>query len=109
MKVHYKLDYDDIDFLMNQSYYHGTSDIFEFEEGVILPAYKTGMDREGKKSKKVWVTTSLGSAERYATKAVDKFGGNPIIYEVEPDWDSLVHRMDFEYTCDFAYIVKEVR
>ena len=109
MKVYYQPDYDDIDFLTNQLYYHGTSDVFEFEEGIILPAYKSGIDREGKKSKKVWVTTSLGSAERYANKAVDKFGGKPITYEVEPDCDRLVHRMDFEYTCDFAFIVKEVR
>lgn len=100
-------DYDDIDFLMSQNYYHGTTDKINIED-TILPSCETGIDREEKKSKKVWVTTSLGSAQRYSHKAADKFGGNPVVYEVEPDWDSLVHRMDYEYICDFATIIREI-
>lgn len=100
-----RIDYEDIDFLMSQKYYHGTSDIFDFDEDIVLPSRSTGNTRE-KKSNLVWVTTSKGSAEKYAFKAADKFGGHPIVYEVEPDWDTLAHRMDFEYTCYFAYIEK---
>lgn len=103
MKYNY---YDDLDELKNNKYYHGTSDKLIIKDNILLPSNETAIIRE-QKLNKVFITTSYGSAKKYAIKASNKFGGNPIIYRVIPDYHSLIHRMDFEYICDFATIMEE--
>ena len=92
--------------LKKQTYYHGTTDLFKIS--VIKPPVDSKIIREDFRENNknvVYVTTSFGSAQRYAYKAAKKFGGNPIVYKVEPDWDSLVKRMDCEYITNFATLI----
>ena len=103
------MDYDSILNYKDKKYYHGTSDIFNIN--IILPPIETGIIREDfRKNNKnvVYITSSLGSAQKYAQKAAILFGGKPIVYEVEPDWDSLVRRIDFEYITYSAKILRVV-
>lgn len=95
--------------LKNQKYYHGTSSIFNFQ--YLKSPIETNICREDFRKNnrdKVYITTSIGSAERYAQKAVDKFGGSPIVYEVKPDYDTLAARIDCEYITDSAIVVRKI-
>lgn len=91
-------------------YYHGTSDIIQFEDNTIKSALDTGILRESWRTKlldKVFMTTSLVSAARYARKASNTFGGNPVIYVVEPIGycdNTLVN----EYIADEAKIIERI-
>ena len=61
-------------------FYHGTSDVFDIKE--LLPAIETGNLREEWRKKltnKVFFTNSLLSAEVFAKKAAQKYGGNPVV------------------------------
>jgi hypothetical protein len=65
-------------------YYHGTS-IADLEE--ILPPVDTNNLREDFRSgfqDCVFITPLKKSAETYARKCAAKFGGTPVVYEVEP-------------------------
>ena len=67
-------------------FYHGTTTAFG-KLGIILPPDETGVEREIRSKKitnMVYITPSSLSAARYAKKAADKFGGEPIIYKVKP-------------------------
>lgn len=96
--------YDELEELKANTYYHGTSDILCIDS--LLPSNKTGNIRE-QELRKVYITTNYGSAMRYAYKACDKFGGNPIVYKVIPDYDTIAHRIDSEYICDYATIIEK--
>lgn len=100
-------DYEYYKWLQKQTYYHGTSTNIKIPDGILKPSSETRVVRE-QLLRQVYITTSIGSAKRYAYKAVEKFGGDPIIYEVKPDFDTLVNRIDCEFICDFAEILKEV-
>ena len=66
-------------------FYHGTTDMFNMK--MIKPAQQTNNLREEWRKKlinKVFFTTSLMSAQKYAKKAAKKYGGNPIVYKVKP-------------------------
>ena len=87
-------------------FYHGTSDIFKIKS-MILPASQTGILREEFRTKlteKVFVTFSVKSAEYYAKKACEKYGGNPVIYEVRPIGYALFNG-GTEYICNKAKIL----
>jgi len=75
----------------NISYYHGTSDVFGLGIGdYILPPEGTSNIQEiGRKKNldKVFFTISSSSARIYSGRAVRVFGGNPIVYEVDPIGD----------------------
>ena len=91
--------------LETQSYYHGTSTALNIKE--MLPPYLSGIKREDFRSYNdnlIYITSSFGSAERYARKAVLKFGGLPVVYEVVPD-DSVALRVNNEYTANSVNIV----
>lgn len=91
--------------LETQSYYHGTSTVLNIKE--ILPPYLSGIKREGFRSYNdnlIYITSSFGSARRYAIKATLKFGGVPVVYKVIPD-DSITYRTNNEYTAKSADIV----
>lgn len=53
------------------------------------------------------MTTSLVSAARYARKASNAFGGNPVIYVVEPIGYCDNNRVN-EYIADKAKIIDKV-
>ena len=84
-------------------YYHGTS-IVGLEE--ILPPIDTNNLREDFRSgfqDCIFVTPLKKSAEMYARKCVSKFGGAPIVYEVEP-----VNPLSLnvgQYICDMAFVI----
>lgn len=107
MRNRYIDEYDDIEWLKSLTFYHGTSTAIQIPHGILKPSYETGTIRE-KELRQVYITTSIGSAKRYAYKATDRFGGEPIVYVVRPDFDTLINRIDCEYVCDFAEIVAEV-
>ena len=90
--------------------YHGTTDLFDLSNGR-RSAAETGNLREDWRKilqEKVFVTTSLLSACKYAKKAAQKYGGNPAVYRVQPDLGSIEHRMDAEYITDFADVVDKL-
>lgn len=87
------------------TFYHGTSDALDIER-MILPPEITGNQREEWRKKyhdKVFFTSSLLSAEKYAKKACNKYGGSPIIYTVKPIGE-YYKRIDYEYVADKALV-----
>lgn len=103
-------EYEEMEKIKTLTFYHGTSDVLNLEE--ILPSSDTENLRETNRQKfrnKVFVTTSLLSAKKYALKSALMFGGNPVVYEVIPDFDSIFNTTDCEYICDFAKIKNIVK
>lgn len=85
--------------------FHGTSDVFTMEQ--ILPPNESGNLREEWRKKicdKVFITPSLLSAEKFARKAAQRFGGNAVVYEVRPH-GQVDNINTNEYICDYADIV----
>jgi len=85
------------------NYYHGTS-IPGLK--VILPPIETRVLREDFRKKFmdcVFVTPSRLSAANYAKKCADKFGGQPIVYEVRPVNPTEINRS--QYVCDRAFVL----
>lgn len=90
-------------------YYHGTSTSLNIKDK-ILPPIETGNLREewrGKHTNKVFFTPSLMSARKFAKKATIKYGGESIVYEVEPIGD-IWHVNTNEYVADSAEIISIV-
>jgi hypothetical protein len=84
------------------TYYHGTS-VSGLTE--ILPPVETNVLREDFRKKFldcVFITPLKKSAEAYARKCAIKFGGNPIVYEVEPVNPNEINVS--QYICDKAYV-----
>lgn len=103
-------EYYEEQILKNQKYYHGTSTILNISSE-IKPPNETDIIREDFRHNNrnvVYITTSLGSATRYALKAIERFGGSPIVYEVEPDYDSLIPHINCDYITNFAKILCKV-
>ena len=93
---------------MTKYFYHGTTNNFVVNN-ILLPANATGNLRESFRLKNrdvVFVTTSLPSAIKYAYKAVNEFGGNPVVYKVKPIdyWQNNLT----EYICKKAIIIDKV-
>ena len=85
------------------TYYHGTS-ISGLTE--ILPPTETNILREDFRRKFmdcVFVTPLKKSAEAYARKCAAKFGGNPVVYEVEPVNPYEINVS--QYICDKALVL----
>lgn len=90
-------------------YYHGTSTIFNMNT-YILPPSKTTILREGWRKTDIGVvfsTISYKSAYAYAKKAVEKYGGKPIVYKVIP-LGHVYQRNGIEWCSDIAVIVAPV-
>ena len=67
-------------------FYHGTTDALHLE-GALMPPLCTGIQRESWRTRYlecVFFTNSMKSARSYAKKAASKYGGEPIVYVVEP-------------------------
>ena len=87
-------------------FYHGTSDSLRIRK-ILLPPITTNRKREHWREKyedKVFFTSSLVSARRFAKKACDKYGGNPIIYIVRPIGQCF-NTINGEYISDKAVVV----
>lgn len=85
--------------------YHGTSDALNIE--VIHPPKDTGIMRDETRNDfmdKVFMTSSIRSAWRYAKKACARLGGSPVVYMVQPVGDVLSVR-DHEYIAELAVVV----
>ena len=85
------------------TYYHGTS-IQGLTE--ILPPSETNILREDFRTKFmdcVFITPLRKSAEMYAKKCALKFGGQPVVYEVEPVNEYEINVS--QYICDKAYVI----
>lgn len=96
--------------MLNQTYYHGTSDVFVIADKKIKPPSETGNLREefrNYNTNVVYVSSSYGVAKRVADKAAQKYGGKPVVYIVKPDFDTLVYRTNYEYTTDYATITSK--
>ena len=87
-------------------FYHGTTDSLKIHN-ILLPPIITSKKREGCRKKyedKVFFTTSLVSARKFAKKACIKYGGNPIVYVVRPiGW--YFNTVHGEYVADKAAII----
>ena len=91
------------------TFYHGTSSNLNIDK-VILPPTETQIQRESWRHKltdKVFITNSVKSAIMYAKKACDKYGGNPVVYEVRPigQYFNTIHG---EYISEKALILRKV-
>lgn len=87
-------------------FYHGTSDVLPIKK-VLLPPTVTRIKREEQCKKftdKVFFTTSILSASMCAKKACKKYGGNPIIYIVNPI-GQFFNTINTEYIADRAWIL----
>ena len=85
------------------TFYHGTS-IPDLK--VILPPSETNILREDFRHGYrdcVFVTPLRKSAEMYAKKCATKFGGQPVVYEVEPVNEYEINVS--QYICDKAYVI----
>ena len=89
-------------------FYHGTTTAFNLMKGdILLSAIITGNLREDWRKKhidKVFFTNSLLSAEKFAKKAANKYGGKPIVFIVKPK-PPYYHINTNEFIADRAIII----
>lgn len=89
-------------------FYHGTTTAFNLMKGdILLPAIITGNLREDWRKKyidKVFFTNSLLSAEKFAKKAANKYGGEPTVFIVKPE-PPYYHINTNEFIADRAIII----
>ena len=91
---------------IERTFYHGTSDSLKINK-ILLPPIITNCKREHWRNKyedKVFFTTSLSTARKFAKKACDRYGGNPIIYIVRPI-GQYFNTINGEYISDKAAII----
>lgn len=91
------------------TFYHGTTDVFNVNKVLLPPTYTNNLREEWRKKYQnmVFFTTSLLSASKFARKACDKYGGNPVIYEVRPI-GQYFNTIRGEYISEKAKIVRVV-
>ena len=91
------------------TFYHGTTDVFNIKKVLLPSTYTNNLREEWRKKYQnmVFFTTSLLSASKFARKACEKYGGNPVIYEVRPigQYFNTIHG---EYISEKARIVRKV-
>lgn len=94
--------------LVDEPYWHGTSDALPVAD-MLLPPYESGVVRDDKTEfkDKVYFTNSKLCAIRYAKKACQKFGGNPVVYRVEPIGE-VWNVKDCEFVADAARIEERI-
>ena len=88
------------------AFYHGTTDAFNIKKILLPPTYTSNLREEWRKKyhNMVFFTTSLLSASKFARKACEKYGGNPVVYEIKPigQYFNTIHG---EYISERAKIV----
>ena len=77
--------------------------------GAGVAATLDGYFKEGRKKNvdKVYFTDSLLSAQKYAVKAAEKYGGTPVVYEVKPVGEYINCNTN-EYIADKARVIRIV-
>ena len=87
-------------------FYHGTSDKCNITKTIIPPDRSGTLREDFRKDLQdvVFITNSVKSAESYAKKATKKFGGNPIVYRVEPV-GYVWHKGNGDYLCYGATVL----
>lgn len=94
----------------NKTFYHGTTDAFDIRKVLLPPIYTNNLREDWRKKYRdvVFFTTSLLSASKFARKACEKFGGNPVIYEVRPigKYSNTIYG---EYISEKALIIEEIK
>lgn len=94
---------------MNNICYHGTTNKLNITNKILPPLY-SGILREDFRKKyldKVFFTKFLPQAKKFAYKAANKYGGDPVIYIVVPQ-GIINYLKDGEYICDYAIIVNKI-
>ena len=93
----------------NTVFYHGTSTACDVKRRLLSPMHTLTL-RESFRKKNldvVFLTISLPSAIKYAKKACEKFGKEPVVYRTIPC--GRVVMQGTECICDSAIIVGKVR
>lgn len=91
------------------TFYHGTTDVFNIKKVLLPSTYTNNLREEWRKKYRnmIFFTTSLLSASKFARKACEKYGGNPVVYEVRPI-GQYFNTINGEYISEKALVVKEV-
>ena len=70
----------------NVKYYHGTTSLYEIGEYLDPTSKNTNLKTLYKRrTAKVSITNNLDTAIYYAKKSAEENGGEPVVYEVEPN------------------------
>lgn len=88
------------------TFFHGTSSALHIKKWILPPAY-TKIKREhwrNKDNDKVFFTNSEFSAWKFARKACEKYGGEPVVYIVKP-LGMWINTINTEYIADKALII----
>lgn len=90
-------------------FYHGTSSAIQIQK-CLLPPIITNIKREGWRKKyvdKVFFTTSLATAKKFAKKACEKYGGIPTVYIVRPIGE-FFNTINGEFIADRAKVIEKI-
>lgn len=92
-----------------RTFYHGTSDALDIGKVILPPVITNNLREDWRKSNlnKVYFTDSQLSAQKFAWKACQKYGGEPIVYIVRPI-GQYFHRVNNEYIADKMRVVGQV-
>lgn len=99
-----------INIVNKRVFYHGTTDILPITTMILPPVY-TGNKREhwrNKHTNYVFFTTSLLSARKFARKASEKYGGNPVVYIVKPI-GQYFNTINGEYISEKARVIGQTK
>lgn len=91
------------------TFFHGTSSALYIKKWILPPVY-TQTKREYWRSKyndKVFFTNSVLSARKFARKACEKYGGEPLVYIVKP-MGMWFNTINTEYIADKALVIGKV-
>ena len=93
-----------------QTFYHGTTDVFDIKKILFPPIHTQNLREDWRKKYHdvVFFTTSFLSASQYARKACEKYGGNPIVYEVRPI-GQYFNTIYGEYISEKAFIIGVIK
>lgn len=93
---------------MENKYYYGTSSLnaqFNRQINTEIEALK---ELYSKKRRRISVTNDLNAAKYYADKSVEKYGGDPIIYQVDPDRLTMVKTNKTDFITQQIKIIGEI-
>ena len=90
--------------ILNSQFYHGTSSNISVGEYLVPTA--RALSRY--KKSRVFITDSIDAALFYAKKNVEKHGGDPVIYKVQPDYFSISKISKTDYVTTNAKVVGTV-
>ena len=90
-------------------YYHGTTSLYMIGDYLDSTSKATNLNTLYKrKTSKISITSNLDVAIYYAKKAAEEKGGEPVIYEVEPNKFMLLRIGKNTFVTDKAKIIGKV-